>query len=82
VEGAVAWLVSLFSNHCVLPPEVAASISEIRRIINFRNVMVHGYCNAQIVPDTVWGVIEKDLILLHQQVRQLIVQESESGSKQ
>jgi len=52
-------------------PDLANSISESRRIINFRNVMVHGY--AQIMPDTVWGVVEKDLKLLHQQVRQLIV---------
>jgi uncharacterized protein with HEPN domain len=32
-------------------PDLAKSISESRRVINFRNVMVHGY--AQIVSDTV-----------------------------
>ncbi len=37
-------------------PTLADSITDSRRIINFRNVMVHGY--AQIVPDTVWGVVE------------------------
>ena len=42
-----------------LRPDLANSITEHRRIINFRNVMVHGY--AQIVPDTVWGVSQKDL---------------------
>jgi len=61
-------------------PDVANSISDSRRIINFRNVMVHGY--AQIVPDTVWGVVEKDLKLLHQQVRHLIAQGSAASSGQ
>ena len=53
-----------------LSPDLAKSISESRRIINFRNVMVHGY--AQIVPDTVWGVVEKDLPVLNGEVRRLI----------
>lgn len=53
-----------------IAPELANSISESRRIVNFRNVMVHGY--AQIVPETVWGVVEADLNLLHEQVRQLL----------
>jgi uncharacterized protein with HEPN domain len=51
-------------------PELDNSISESRRIINFRNVMVHGY--AQIVPDTVWGVVESGLPLLNSEVRTLI----------
>jgi uncharacterized protein with HEPN domain len=61
-----------------LLPELANSISEYRRIINFRNVMVHGY--AQIMPDTVWGVVEKDLVVLHQQVETLIDQSAEENS--
>jgi uncharacterized protein with HEPN domain len=61
-----------------LRPDLANSISEYRRIINFRNIMVHGY--AQIVPDTVWGVVEKDLVLLHQQVTKLIDQCAEEDS--
>ena len=32
--------------------------------------MVHGY--AQIMPDTVWGVVEKDLPVLHDEARRLI----------
>ena len=51
-------------------PELADAISESRRIINFRNVMVHGY--AQIVADTVWGVVEKDLPVLDQEIRQIV----------
>jgi uncharacterized protein with HEPN domain len=51
-------------------PGIEKSISEARRIVNFRNVMVHGY--AQIMPDTVWGVVEKDLPVLHDEMRRLI----------
>jgi uncharacterized protein with HEPN domain len=32
--------------------------------------MVHGY--AQVMPETVWGVVEKDLTRLHQEVLELI----------
>jgi uncharacterized protein with HEPN domain len=51
-------------------PTLASSITDSRRIINFRNVMVHGY--AQVVPDTVWGVVETGLPALRAEVRQLM----------
>ncbi len=51
-------------------PALDNSITDSRRIINFRNVMVHGY--AQVVPDTVWGVVDTGLPELHAEVRQLI----------
>jgi uncharacterized protein with HEPN domain len=51
-------------------PDLSNTITETRRIINFRNVMVHGY--AKIVPDTVWGVVESGLPVLHEEVRQLM----------
>jgi uncharacterized protein with HEPN domain len=56
-------------------PELADFITESRRIVNFRNVMVHGY--ARIAVDTVWGVVETDLNLLHQQVNQLLQDKTE-----
>jgi uncharacterized protein with HEPN domain len=56
-------------------PDLADSITETRRIVNFRNVMVHGY--ARVVPDTVWGVVEKDRPVLDAQVQSLIA----AGSK-
>jgi uncharacterized protein with HEPN domain len=51
-------------------PDLEQRVSECRRIINFRNVMVHGY--AQIAIDTVWGVVEKDLPILREEVDQLL----------
>jgi uncharacterized protein with HEPN domain len=57
-----------------LAPELGSEITESRRIINFRNVMVHGY--ARIVADTVWGVVEKDMPILRGEVERLIAGES------
>jgi uncharacterized protein with HEPN domain len=51
-------------------PDLAHSITDTRRIINFRNVMVHGY--ASIVPETVWGVVETGVPVLHEEVRRII----------
>lgn len=57
-----------------LEPDLADSITDSRRIVNFRNVMVHGY--AQIVSDTVWGVVETGMPVLDAEVRQLIARGS------
>ena len=59
-----------------IEPGLTNSITDCRRIINFRNVMVHGY--AHIVADTVWGVLESGLPILHEEVRQMI--ELEAGT--
>jgi uncharacterized protein with HEPN domain len=53
-------------------PELAKSVTDSRRIVNFRNVIVHGY--AQVVPDTVWGVIGQLLPKLHEEVQSLLSQ--------
>jgi len=58
-------------------PALVHSITDSRRIINLRNVMVHGY--AQIVPDTVWGVVETGLSALHAEIRRLISLDSASS---
>lgn len=51
-------------------PPTAARISELRRIIDFRNRIIHGY---DTVDDTVvWGVIEKHLPLLIKEVTDLL----------
>ena len=55
-----------------LHPDLAKSITNSRRIVNFRNVIVHGY--AQVVPDTVWGMLEKHLPKLHDEVQSLLRQ--------
>ncbi len=47
-------------------PTLSESITDHRRIINFRHVMVHGY--ATIEPATVWGVVEGGLATLREEV--------------
>jgi uncharacterized protein with HEPN domain len=56
-------------------PDLAELITDSRRIINFRNVMVHGY--AQVVPDTVWGVVEENLPVLAADVERLLSSDPE-----
>ncbi len=51
-------------------PMLADSISDHRRIINFRNVIVHGY--ARVAIDTVWGVVESELDVLLSEVQELM----------
>ena len=50
--------------------ETAGQIAQYRRIISFRNILVHGY---DIVEDTVvWDIVTKDLPVLHGQVETLL----------
>lgn len=49
---------------------IAANIPELRRIVGFRNRIIHGYDT--IDDATVWGVIETHLPKLQQQVEQLL----------
>ena len=51
-------------------PEVAGQISEYRRIVAFRNILIHGY--ADVDDRVVWGVIEIDLPKLCIEIETLI----------
>jgi uncharacterized protein with HEPN domain len=50
--------------------ETAERISEYRRIIAFRNILIHGY--AQIDHRLVWGVLDSKLPKLCQEVEELL----------
>jgi uncharacterized protein with HEPN domain len=53
-----------------IDPDVANRVSHCKRIISFRNILIHGY---DLVEDAVvWDVIAKDLPLLHSQVVKLL----------
>jgi uncharacterized protein with HEPN domain len=49
---------------------LTASIPDCRRIIAFRNILIHGY--ATIRHDTVWGVVQSDLPVLSRHIRKLL----------
>jgi uncharacterized protein with HEPN domain len=51
-------------------PATADEISQARRIIGFRNILIHGY---DIVENTVvWDIIEKNIPVLHKEILSLI----------
>jgi uncharacterized protein with HEPN domain len=51
-------------------PSTADQISQTRRIIGFRNILIHGY---DIVENTVvWDIIEKNIPVLHKEVLYLL----------
>ena len=50
--------------------ETVALISKHRRIIAFRNILIHGY--AQIDDRLVWGVLDSKLPALTQEVKKLL----------
>jgi uncharacterized protein with HEPN domain len=54
-------------------PDVANQIHHYRRVISFRNILIHGY---DVIEDTVvWDVITNDLPALYEQVRILLGKE-------
>lgn len=50
--------------------KIVESIPDCRRIISFRNILVHGY--ATIRHDTVWGVVQADLPVLSRHIKELL----------
>ena len=55
-----------------LEPELEDYITDIRGIIAFRHVLVHGY---RLVEDqTVWGILHEDLPTLRAEVEQLLAE--------
>jgi uncharacterized protein with HEPN domain len=57
-------------------PTIEQAISEYRRIIAFRNILVHGY--AAIDHTTVWGILRKDLPVLKRKVELLLASQTNS----
>jgi uncharacterized protein with HEPN domain len=57
-------------------PAIEAKIPDARKIVNFRNVIVHGYAKVEVV--TVWGIVERFLPPLFARVEELLSGEHES----
>ncbi len=55
-------------------PSTAERIPQYRRIIAFRNVLIHGY--ATIDDRLVWGVVEANLPGLHREIEILLAEMS------
>ncbi len=53
-------------------PDLEARVSDTRRIIAFRNRLIHGY--ASVSDEVVWGVIEANLDGLRREIASLIAE--------
>ena len=51
-------------------PSLETQISEARRIVDFRNLLIHGY--SIVKHDRVWGYVQRDLPRLLAEVRALL----------
>lgn len=51
-------------------PTVAAKIPQLRRIVGFRNILVHGY--AQVEDDRVWDIVHESVSELLQILEELL----------
>ena len=51
-------------------PDVANQIHHYRRVISFRNILIHGYDVVEV--PVVWDVISNDLPALYERVRNLL----------
>jgi uncharacterized protein with HEPN domain len=54
-------------------PTLTGAVTNCRRIIAFRNRLIHGY--AAVLNDVVWGVVEADLPTLRAEVTRLLEDE-------
>jgi uncharacterized protein with HEPN domain len=61
-------------------PELARRITDVSRIIAFRNRLIHGY--ATVSDEVVWGVIGVSLPLLEEEVAGLLQELEEMGEPQ
>jgi uncharacterized protein with HEPN domain len=62
-----------------LEPALETRISGSRRIISFRNLLIHGY--ADVDDDLVWGIVETQLNVLKTEIEQLLSECSDQSSK-
>ena len=53
-----------------LDESLAARISDRRRIVAFRNILIHGY--ADVDPRVVWSVVENDIPVLRLEIDALV----------
>ena len=51
-------------------PEFARKIPQLRQIVDFRNLLIHGY--DQVIPERVWSYTRHDLPELHLVVQALL----------
>jgi uncharacterized protein with HEPN domain len=56
-----------------IAPDLSSRVSDTRRIISFRNRLIHGY--ASVSDEIVWGVVEANLGKLKDEVELLLAED-------
>jgi uncharacterized protein with HEPN domain len=51
-------------------PELVERISQYRKIISFRNILIHNY--GKVDPEITWDIVQNDLPLLRRQLDDLL----------
>ena len=62
-----------------IDPGLEESITDVRRIVNFRNILTHGY--GSISDETVWGIVQRYLPRLHKEVSNLLTNVKDNPRK-
>lgn len=60
-----------------IDPETVSQMSEYRRIIAFRNILIHGYAN--IDNRIVWNVLELKLPIIHREAESALLDGEKRG---
>ena len=69
VERQLEIIGEAVSQLAKLKPDIAAGITDYRKIIAFRNILIHGY--AQLDDRLVWEIVKTRLLILSQDVANL-----------
>jgi uncharacterized protein with HEPN domain len=70
VERQLAIIGEALNNILRADPLEAEKITDARKIISFRNVLIHGYRTLE--PMTIWEVLESSLPVLHRELEALL----------
>ena len=77
MRGAVAWEFTMIGENMgkllKIAPEIGTSIPEARKIVDFRNVLVHGYSG--VAHDAVWDALTRQVPQLLHEVNALLAEE-------
>ena len=61
------------ANLLRIAPELEPRIRDVRRIIAFRNRLIHGY--ASVLDELVWGIVETNVGVLRKELVALIAED-------
>ncbi|MDQ3398965.1 MAG: DUF86 domain-containing protein [Deinococcota bacterium] len=70
VERQLAIIGEALNGALKLEPDLSQGVSHVRRIVDFRNLLVHAYASVSV--PVVWDVLKTDLPILRREVEVLL----------